>query len=137
MDLGAVAVYEGNVVGFIQLSTPEFQDLYGLHTCEAGEMYIDQLGVSSSARGKGIGTRLLKWSEERARSTDGIDRLTLSVINGNRAIGLYKRFGFRVQPHPDCIEDCCDCCFVFWLFGCPYGIRNPTYGSTFMVKNLL
>jgi len=135
MDLGAVALCDGRIVGYIQLGTSKFPDIYGLHDCKAGELYIDQIGVSSVMRGMGVGTKLLKWAEEKARSMDGIDRLTLEVIDGNRAIRLYERFGFRVKPNSACMRGCY-CFLTFWLVGCPYGISNMTCGSFDMVKNL-
>jgi len=136
MDLGAVAVdADGSVLGYIQLSVKGRDDLHGLHECEVGEMYIDQVGVSARARGKGLGTRLLNWSEEKARNMEGINRLTLYVVNGNRASVLYERFGFVKQSENFC-ERCCGCIFTFCLIGRPYGCCHSECGSSFMVKTL-
>jgi len=69
------------------------------HTLEKDECYIDNIAVSSEARGKGIGTLLLKKAHEI--STDlafhhgNVRRLTLHVVESNdRAKKLYEKFGF-------------------------------------------
>ena len=47
--------------------------------------------------------------------------MSLAVLRGNRAQGLYQRFGFEEQPHQDGCDECCECCFVTICFGRPYG----------------
>jgi GNAT superfamily N-acetyltransferase len=129
METCAVAVDESNngkVVGFMQMS------LYGqeregisqmLHRVKPGEAYIDQMSVAAETRGQGIGTRLLQWSEDKARE-QGATRLTLGVVHGNPAERLYKRFGFEdvVPPAHDAECDaCCNCMVITCLLGCPNG----------------
>jgi len=63
-----------------------------------GELYIHMLGIDSSYRGKGIGTRLLEFAEKQARSRN-IPRLSLGVVADNTgAKRLYERFGFVAGP---------------------------------------
>lgn len=57
---------------------------------------IDALFVSSTSRGKGIGSMLLEHTIEYTRSI-GRNKLILGVVNTNpRAKKLYERFGFEV-----------------------------------------
>ena len=58
---------------------------------------VEQICVSTAARGKGIGRLLLQWAEAQARAANGTS-MTLSVLNGNPARRLYERFGFEVVP---------------------------------------
>lgn len=58
--------------------------------------------VSKEARGKGVGTVLLNNLFHLAQNYFGIEVLYLEVYEGNRAISLYERFGFRqigLQKH--------------------------------------
>lgn len=62
---------------------------------DEGEFYIDSLAVSSSFRGKGVATELLKAAIERGRQL-GIPAVGLLVDKGNpRAEALYTRLGFE------------------------------------------
>ena len=63
--------------------------------------------------------------------------MSLAVLWGNRAQGLYERFGFEEQPHQDGCDECCECCFVTLCFGRPYGCCHAGWGSAFMTKSLL
>lgn len=56
---------------------------------------MDGISVDTSARGLGIGTKLLDAIADRARS-DGMSEVQLDVIDVNpRAKSLYERRGFR------------------------------------------
>lgn len=60
------------------------------------EYYIDTVCVHSSARGQGIGTKLLQFAEEKAR-TLGYSKLSLNVeLEKVKARKLYERMGFVV-----------------------------------------
>ena len=49
-----------------------------LHTVKQGECYVDSLAVSAAARGKGVGTSLLKWGEDVGESVRGSNRQSLA-----------------------------------------------------------
>jgi len=58
--------------------------------------------VSEEARGKGVGTLLMNNLMQLAKDSFGIEVIYLEVYEGNRAISLYERFGFReigLQKH--------------------------------------
>ena len=60
------------------------------------EYYIDTICVASHARGKGIGTQLLNFSEKQARKL-GFNKLSLNVEPlKSKARKLYERHGFIV-----------------------------------------
>jgi ribosomal protein S18 acetylase RimI-like enzyme len=61
----------------------------------SGELYIRSLAVDPTARGQGIGTRLLRGVEEFA-APEGYRRLVLTTTPFLRpAIRLYEQAGFR------------------------------------------
>ena len=62
----------------------------------ADEYYIDTICVAATARGKGIGTKLLAFAEQVAREK-GYDKLSLNVETAKLdARRLYERIGFIV-----------------------------------------
>jgi ribosomal protein S18 acetylase RimI-like enzyme len=96
MQVAAVAIVpEMGVVGYIQLV------LEGMpcdtHKVKAGEAYVYMLTVDPEARGKGVGTALLKWADGVGKNRD-CTFMSLEVIHGNKAIGLYEREGYVVKP---------------------------------------
>jgi len=105
-----------------------------MHRPKAGEIYIEWLAVSASARGRGVGTKLLDWMEATARER-GMTTLSLAVIRGNRAKGLYERKGYVVKEL-GCCEECWGCCLLTTFFGRPYGFCHPEWGGDDMVKQL-
>jgi len=61
------------------------------------ELYIEALAVAESARGKGVGTRLLDEVIVLAKE-QGFKKITLHVIDANpRARQLYERLGFVIK----------------------------------------
>ncbi|WP_091177029.1 GNAT family N-acetyltransferase [Paenibacillus sp. 1_12] len=52
------------------------------------------MGIRAEYRGKGLGTELLTTLIKQSR-INGIKTISLSVDPNNRAMELYKRFGFR------------------------------------------
>ncbi len=90
LGIALVAECEGEIVGFL--------------TCEAGRRrkikHTADLGMSvrEDWQGRGVGTALLKRTEEWARGTGQIEKLTLNVFEHNRAaIHLYQKAGFQVE----------------------------------------
>lgn len=58
--------------------------------------------VSKDVRGKGVGTLLMNNLLYLAKDYFGIEVIYLEVYEGNRAVSLYKRFGFKeigLQKH--------------------------------------
>lgn len=121
MKVAAVAIVEDRVVGFIQLV------LHGmpcdLHKVEKGEAYVYMIAVDPDARGMGIGSKLLNWSEEIAKQR-GCDKMSLHVLGGNKAIGLYERKGYSAQP-----ASCCLLASTFLFVCCFLGPRIRPSGS--------
>jgi len=132
LSLGAVAVVDGKVVGVVQMA------MHGhpcdMHAVKPGECHIEHLAVSASARGHGVGTKLLKWCEETARAR-GVQYLSLAVVSGNPAKRLYERFGFRDRREDVC-NHACTCLFITFFFGRPYGCCHPEWGGAVMDKPL-
>jgi ribosomal protein S18 acetylase RimI-like enzyme len=56
-------------------------------------LYIAHLNTHPTCRGRGLGSRLLDYAEERAREM-GLPRLALDVYITNPARRLYERHGF-------------------------------------------
>ena len=123
------------ILGYVQLSKPGLPAFYGLHTCKKNEVYVDEISVSARARGKGIGTKLLEYCEEVARNEEGIEIMTLDVLRGNPALGLYERFGFEIDRKRVWVEYL-RTCLVLVFMGRPYGCCHPKCGVDFMVKKL-
>ena len=123
----------GEVLGFVAMTIHPEQPMVGLHSTEPGEAYIDELMVSSFARGRGVGTKLLDWAEAMARERK-CTHLSLEVLNGNPAMRLYERFGLKVKPAGLCYRLCFDplfiCCYASLHYGCSH------WGSVLMVKSL-
>lgn len=122
LETTAVAVREadGAVLGVIQTSVhgqarhPSDRDM---HKMRPGECYIEWLAVSASARGMGLGTRLLQWADALAVAR-GCNMITLGVVNGNPARRLYERQGFVAVDRSPSI---CDTCCLALVLGCPNG----------------
>ena len=85
---------EKGVVGFCQMTFEGMPNL--IHTTKPGEAYILMLAVDTNARGMGVGSKLMAWAEEMGRARKS-SYMSLEVIHGNPAIGLYERKGYVVQ----------------------------------------
>lgn len=81
------AMLEGNPVGLATLCLMPYRKL--AHQC------LISIIVSQEARGRGVGTLLMNNLIHLAKEYFGIEVLYLEVYEGNRAISLYHRFGFR------------------------------------------
>ena len=124
------------ILGFVQLCKPGVPAFWGMHDPKEDEVYIELIAVADEARGRGIGTKLLHYSETFARNEPGIEVLTLDVLRGNQALSLYQRFGFEIVPPKGCLGNCFLSVFVFLVMGRPYGLCNPRWGLDSMVKKL-
>ena len=58
------------------------------------ELYIDDLCVDETARGRGVATALFRYVTDIAKS-EGTDFITLNVWQGNSALELYKKMGMK------------------------------------------
>jgi ribosomal protein S18 acetylase RimI-like enzyme len=68
--------------------------LISSHSCD-GELYLDDLAVDASVRGRGIGTRLMQAVFDLARER-GLSAVWLEVVDTNPgARRLYERLGFK------------------------------------------
>ena len=67
---------------------------FALSRVVAGEAELLLLAVAQRAQGRGVGDRLVRRFMADAR-TRGAGRLHLEVRDGNHAVALYTRLGFR------------------------------------------
>lgn len=81
------ATINGQAVGLATLCLMPYRKL--AHQC------LVSIIVSKEAREKGVGTILINNLIHLAKEFFGIEVLYLEVYEGNRAISLYRRFGFR------------------------------------------
>ncbi len=75
--------FENNLVGICELSIKDRINCF------------ISLGVKKEFRGLGVGGKLISLSIEVAKRK-GLENMFLEVVEGNRAINLYKRKGFEV-----------------------------------------
>ncbi len=81
------ATIDGKPVGIATLCLMPYRKL--AHQC------LVSIIVSKEVRNKGVGTILLNNLIHLAKNYFGLEVLYLEVYEGNRAISLYERFGFR------------------------------------------
>jgi ribosomal-protein-alanine N-acetyltransferase len=68
---------------------------FGRYEAEAGEGYVDLVGVDESRRRTGLGRRLMLAGLSRLRGEAGLRQVNLSVAAGNTAaMTLYDSLGF-------------------------------------------
>jgi diamine N-acetyltransferase len=79
---------EAKVIGYIVI-TFDFSLEYGGRVA-----WIDEFFVANEARGNGVGQRALELAERSAYEA-GAFSMALGVTQGNRAINLYRRGGFK------------------------------------------
>ena len=91
-----VFVYEtdGRVLGYAFCI---LQTRRGNNLVDGQTLYLDDLCVDSSARGRGIGTALYRFVLDYAKSI-GCHNVTLNVWEGNdAALAFYRKCGMAVQ----------------------------------------
>lgn len=82
----AVAEAEGEIVGFCKADLGD------------GSGKLDYLAVLPAFRGRGYGGALMDWAMEIFRR-GRVRRVEVKVVDGNDAIHLYERYGFRMNAH--------------------------------------
>ena len=125
LSLSAVAIDEATnkVVGFVHCSG--FGHPCDMHSPKEHEIYVDEVMVEESLRRRGIGTQLMNWVEDTARSR-GATTLSLLVLKGNPSRGLYERLGYVSKGPPGGALIAC-CC---------YGLFFGSCGAEMMYKQL-
>ena len=114
MSAVAVREVEDRVVGLAIMAEhgmPRSWDERQMHTLRPGECYLHMLCVLSEARGKGVGSVLLRWCEATAVAR-GAEFLSLGVVAGNPAQRLYERKGFEVMHSSGCCGNLVMCFFL-------------------------
>lgn len=103
--VGAICGYDG--ADYLKLKQPIVEMLGNdsafaeLKETEAGEYYLDSVGVLPEYRGRGIASKLIEAQSERASSL-GHERVGLIVdIDKPMAEALYLRLGFRHVGYRD------------------------------------
>lgn len=92
------AVVDGKVVGMAVLYLQTFQKLK--------HQSLFAIILSKEARGKGIGTKLIEHLEKEAKGRHKLEKLHLEVYEGNPAMRLYTRLGFKEYGrHPHFLKD--------------------------------
>ena len=89
-----IAEAEGNVAGHAFCILQETADNPVL--CDRKVLYIDDLCVEESLRGRGIATKLYRHALDYGRSI-GCDAVTLNVWCGNGAQVFYEKCGMKPQ----------------------------------------
>lgn len=85
---------DGTVLGGVGIA-----EFTGFNNCAE----IQKLYISDSAKGKGLGKRLMQTAEEFAKSV-GYSLLYLETHTYLKAaVGLYEKSGFRQIEKPDCV----------------------------------
>ena len=84
----AIAVIEDgeNVIGFCKT---DIDGEYGV---------IEYLVVLEEQRGKGYGAELMDWAMSRFDASGAVT-IDVKVADGNNAVTLYEKYGFRMNAH--------------------------------------
>ena len=86
------AVEDGQLLGYCFGQWEETPD--GSVGFARRELYIDDLCVDESARGKGVATALFRYVTTIAKS-EGANFITLNVWEGNSALRFYEKMGMK------------------------------------------
>lgn len=65
---------------------------------ERNEGKLDYLVVLQEYRGNGYGGALMDWAMEQFRGS-GVKYIEVRVVDGNEAIHLYEKYGFKMNAH--------------------------------------
>lgn len=83
----AVVCKNDTIVGFCKCDVED--DKYGK---------LDYLVVMESYRGNGYGNMLMEWAMNFFEK-NGIKIIEVKVVDGNEAIHLYEKYGFKIASH--------------------------------------
>ena len=86
------ALEEGDFLGYCFCQWKECRD--SSVSTDRKELYIDDLCVDETARGKGVATALFRFVTETAKA-EGTDFITLNVWHGNSAQKFYEKMGMK------------------------------------------
>ena len=86
------AVEDGQFLGYCFCQGKECRD--SSVSTDRKELYIDDLCVDETARGKGVATALFRFVTETA-TAEGTDFITLNVWAGNSAQQFYEKMGMK------------------------------------------
>ena len=86
------ALEDGKFLGYCFCMWKEYRESTVM--TDRRELYIDDLCVDESARGKGVATALFRHVNTVARA-QGTDFITLNVWQGNSALEFYEIMGMR------------------------------------------
>jgi diamine N-acetyltransferase len=90
-----IAEAEGEALGYILLQEQQTEENPFVYA--QNRLYIDQMSVNASHRGKGVGHALMQRAKELGRECN-VDYLVLGVRAFNEeAIKFYKREGFEAS----------------------------------------
>ncbi|CAE6915719.1 ppt1 [Symbiodinium natans] len=129
---GVAVDASGKELGLIQLGfhdTPGDWEIPSCCVCmnatvKADECHVERIVVGAAARGKGLGTKLLNWAEDRARER-GCKTMFLEVVSGNPAKKLYEKHGYVTATSN--FGRCMMCPLTFCVLGHVYAdtMRKP------------
>ncbi len=125
------------LVGFCQMLFEGMPNMF--HKSKPGEAYVQMLAVDDYARGKGIGSKLMLWAEQLSRERN-CSYMTLDVLHGNPAIGLYERQGYAIQEKALWKKILCAIpwmCLLGPVICTSNSPRYCSYGQTYFMKKLL
>jgi ribosomal protein S18 acetylase RimI-like enzyme len=75
---------------------------FGQFYLRAGRCHLSRLAVAPTARGRGLGTRLIELLLRVGKTTLGVTESSLFVhVTNPSAIALYERLGFARAPYPE------------------------------------
>ena len=86
------AVENGTFLGYCFCQWQKFRNSSVM--TDRKELYIDDLCVDESARGKGVATKLFRYVSDTAKAM-GADFITLNVWQGNSALNFYEKMGMK------------------------------------------
>ena len=86
------AVEDGHFLGYCFCQWKEYRD--SSVSTDRKELYIDDLCVDETARGKGVATALFRHVTAVAKA-EGAKFITLNVWEGNSALRFYEKMGMK------------------------------------------